>query len=744
MRQILIMFVIFHLIVFAVPKSKAQIVINEILASNASTNLDGHNKNFFDWVELYNYSDKEISIGDWYLTDNKKKPTKWKIPFYVSIAPKGFKLFWADNTNTSNHTNFKLNVEGESIYLFNKDSILVDSISYPTQVPDISYGRVAGSMNQLMYFHEATPMKENPLFGNKILNFSSEPIFSEKAGFYEKSLNLELSVSSDTEKIYYTLDGSKPTQASYQYSLPIKIDNNTVIRARIYSENKLPGKIITQTYLIKESFSLPVVSLAIDPKHLWDKNIGIYVEGINYIYNVWESANYFQPWERPVNVEYFDINGESGFNINAGVRIHGRSTRNYAQKTLAVFTRGKYGTQTIPYKLFGEKSHDTVKTFLLRNGGNDWGTTMFLDGLVHTLVIGKIDIDAQLYQPAIMFLNGKYWGIHNIREKINEHYIKTKHQNDSTKFDIIEADAEAGKLEASYGNMDEYNKMIEFIENNQLSIKENYDTVKKWIDINEIINYLVTQVYVCNSDWPGSNMKFWKERSESGKWRWILYDTELSFQESNDYVNFDMLEHMLAENSEKQSNSPWSNYLIRKLFESDEFKYEFIQRMAVYLYTVFGSDHVIHILDSLKRNIEPEIKESFEKWGGIRQKAAPFLVTSLTVAEWETNIKFVRKFIKNRPGVVRKNILKNFSLRDTVNLKISVSDNSAGKISLMGYTLEEGKFDGYIFADVPIQIEAIPNKGYEFEKWKGEDGEKKCVISIAKNKKLTAIFRKKE
>jgi len=744
MKQILIIFVIFNLTVFNVLKSKAQIVINEILASNTSTNLDGHNKNFLDWIELYNCSENEIPIGNWYLTDDKDNTTKWQIPFYISIPSRGFKLFWCDNKNTSNHTNFKLNIEGESIYLFNQDSILVDSISFPPQSPDISYGRVTGLMNQLMYFSDATPMTENPLFGNKTLDFSGEPIYSEKPGFYENSLNLELSVSSNNEKIYYTLDGSIPTQASFKYSFPIQINCNTIVRARAYSENKLPGKVITQTYLIKESSSLPVVSLAIDPNHLWDKNTGIYVEGLNYVQDVLQSANYFQPWERPVNVEYFDINGDQGFNINAGTRIHGRSSRTFFQKSLAIFTREKYDTTTLTYKLFGENSPDTIKSFLLRNGGNDWGITMFLDGFIHSLVIDKIDIDAQLYQPAIVFLNGKYWGIHNIREKINKHYIKKKHHTDYSKLDIIETDVLAGKLVASHGDLCEYNKMIEFIDNNTLSIKENYNTIKTWIEVDEFINYLITQVYICNIDWPNSNMKFWKNRNGSDKWRWILYDTELSCHKNNEYYQFDMLEHMFAESSETYATAPWSNYLIRKLFENDEFKSEFIQRMAVYLNTIFDSNHVMYVLDSLQKNIEPEIKKNHDKWGGTRQSIAPFLMSYSTQEEWEANIKYVREFVEWRPSMLRKSIIKYFELKDSVNLKLRVSDNHAGRISLMGYSIEEGNFDGYIFADIPIRMEAIPNKGYEFVKWKGGDYDRKCTFSLKSNKKITAIFRKIE
>jgi len=204
--------VIFYFIFFSVRVTEAQIVINEILASNTSTNLDDKTKNFVDWIELYNDGDKEISIGHWYLTDDKLNPTKWEIPFYISIAPKGFKLFWLDDLNTSNHTNFKLNIDGESVYLFNKNSILVDSIKYPPQVSDISYGRTAGSLQHLRYFHEITPMKENPTTGNIALEFAEQPIFSVKAGFYKETFELQLSVTNDIDEIFYTIDGSKPTK----------------------------------------------------------------------------------------------------------------------------------------------------------------------------------------------------------------------------------------------------------------------------------------------------------------------------------------------------------------------------------------------------------------------------------------------------------------------------------------------------------------------------------------------------
>jgi len=722
----------------------AQIVINEVLASNTSTNLDDKSKNFCDWIELYNNSDREISLGNWFLSDDIEKPNKWAIPFYVSIAPNGYKLFWADGINSSNHLNFKLDIDGETIYLFNGNLELIDSIKYPQQSPDISYGRCSGSPNQWNYFHEVTPNKINPLSGNNTLDFSKKPIFSLSSGFYQKLLKLKITCTDDSEKIFYTMDGSLPTQQSKEYWEPIEIKESSVIRARTYSKDKLPSKVNTQTFIISESFTLPTISLAVDPIYLWDQNIGIYVKGVNYVDSDWKSANYFQSWERPVNVEYFDIDGNSGFNIDAGVRIHGRSTRNFAQKSLAIFAREKYGTSSITYKLFGEQSPDTMKTFLLRNGGNDWGMTMFLDGLVHTLVMAKIDIDAQLYRPAIVFLNGKYWGIHNIREKVNEYYIKNKYPGISEDFDIVEFDNMVEKPEASYGSLDEYNKMIEFINHNKLSVKENYDTVKKWIDIDELTNYLITQIYIGNGDWPQNNLKLWKDQSPLGKWRWILYDTELSFRKSDEYTEYSMIEKMFAVNSDFYKTPAWSNYLIRNLFENEEFKNEFIQRMAIYVHTVFDSDHVFHVMDSLKRNIEPEITMNHEKWGGIKHTVVPYFATAASKMEWEANIEFITRYIESRPSDLRKKTMDYFNLKDTVSFKLGVSDQRAGKISLMGYTLNNGTFDGYVFTDVPIRLVAIPNEGYKFVKWKGGDYDRECSIRIDKNKKLTAVFEKIE
>jgi len=718
---------------------RSQIVINELLASNTSTNTDNLSNNYTDWIELYNNSNKNADIGNWYLSDNYKNPTKWKIPFYFQIARKGYKLFWTDNKDTLNHTNFKLNREGETIYLFNKDTVFVDSTSFTKQFPDVSYGRESDTSSVYNYFDKPTPNKPNHAKGSKSLDFSPATSFSKQAGFYKAAIKLELNTPQNTGTVYYTIDGSIPTFSSQVYTHPISIKKTTVVRARTYIKGKLPSIVSTQTYFINETASIPVISLSSTPDNFWDKKNGIYVKGVNFNPQKIKSANYFNKWERPVNLEYFDANGSLGFNIQAGIKIHGNSSRTFSQKTISVYTREKYGTPIIQHKIFDNKPNIPMKTFLLRNSGNDWGITMFLDAMAHTLVSGNIDIDVQAYKPAIVFLNGQYWGIHNIREKINKHYFKSNYNIDTKNVDIIEADIVSKKMSACSGDMKEYNKLIDFIKTHDLAVKENYEKINNIIDINEYINYYLTQIYIANRDWPNSNMKCWREKSDKGKWRWLLFDTDLSFGAVKGYYETNMINQLLGKNFDKKSHTYWNNQLFSNLCKNKEFKDEFVQRMAVYLNTVFAKKQVLQVIDSLKRNIEPEVKRNCDKWKGIEYTVSPFYITSHNPEEWQRHIDYIKVYASNRPGFVRKNFMHQFGIKDTVLIKLKINDTKGGEIKIMGYKIKESKFSCYMFSGIPVHLEAIPVKGYSFVGWKTGELEKKRSI-VPRNGSRTIYF----
>jgi hypothetical protein len=722
--------------------SNGQVVISEVLASNSITNVASYTNNYVDWIELYNNSDNTIDIGGWFLTDDIAYPTKWSIPGFIRINPRKYEIFWADDKNLLDHTCFKLEKAGETIYLIDKDTAIIDSLCYPKLEPDISYGRLNDTSSFCLYFTEATPKSKNLDRGTEKLIFASKAKFSIIPGFYKDRFELELITRDLNSKIHYTLDGSVPSVNSTCYTGPISINKTTVVRTRVFADGKLPSKISTSTYFFDKKSKLPVISLVTNHEYIFDNKLGIYAEGDDYSPEKFESANYMKNWRRPANLEYFNEDGVCEFNISAAMKIHGRSSRNNEQKSLAIFFRKKYGSDKLNYKIFKNREHEEYRSLLLRSSGNDWGITMFKDALVHTLVDGIIDVDLQAYKPAIVYFNGIYWGIHNIREKINADYLINNHKLSSGKVDIIEIDALQKGPIAVHGNLSEYDKLIEFVNKNDISIDENYELIKSKVDVNEFINYLIIQTVIGNNDFPGSNVKCWKEKSNGSRWRWILYDTEFSFGYTSEYYRINSIQRILAPESKEVFNQPWSNLLIRKLFENKSFKDEFIQRTAVYLSTIFAKNRIQYTIDQLKGNIEPEIDRHLQKWGGIIQKASPFLITSKNKEEWESNINYVKEFAANRQGFVRKQFMQQFGIKDTVTLKIKVNDIKGGKVFLMGYQLPNGRFNGNVFSGIPIKIVAIPNEGYQFEKWKEGDYAGDCSIILDSDKKLTAVFKK--
>ena len=266
-----------------------RIFINEFLAASLSTNPDMVDfGDFSDWIELYNDENTNVNIGGFYLTDDFTLPMKWRIPSNTVIPAKGFYLIWADGYNdipgrtyTRNwwpnniqfttkwcHTNFKLDKEGEGIGLFDDAGNKIDSVVFSNQAFDASYGRKPDGSNTWYYFGEPTPLASNTSIGINNTNISADVNFSVEGGFYQGAFQVILSSSSGNGIIHYTTDGSIPKSTSAQYLSPITVDKNAILRARVFENSKLPGKVFTNSYFINETRNLPVVSYVSDPKFL--------------------------------------------------------------------------------------------------------------------------------------------------------------------------------------------------------------------------------------------------------------------------------------------------------------------------------------------------------------------------------------------------------------------------------------------------------------------------------------------
>ena len=622
------------------------------------------------------------------------------------------------------HTNFKIKSSGETLILSDQEGNKVDSLFSGNIPVDISKGRYPDGGSTWMFFTEPTPGSDNITLGYEEGSSSEEPQFSSSGGFYSDPVRLFLTTDSPLATIYYTLDGSDPNDSSDHYLEPIFLSNTTVVRAKVYESGLIPSHIKTHTYFINEETTLPVFSLSTDPSNLWDNNYGIYVAG-NYL-------NYFQDWERPVHVEFYEPDGNLGFSIDAGMKIFGGDvTRHFPQKSLAIFARGTYGYPELNYRLFPDLPVDVFEAFVLRNSGNDWEGSLFQDALI-TGLMKESDIDIQAYRPSIVFINGEYWGIHNIREKINEHYLEAHHAVNPDSIDLLENKETPHPL-VIHGDDNHYQELIEFIELNPPWIEENYEYIKSHMDIDNFITYQIAEIYSANMDWPANNVKFWRPRTPEGKWRWILFDTDVGFGFWNYSENGHTRNHLAhateAFQPEQWPNPPWSTFLLRHLLLNSSFRYQFINQFANRLNTTFHSERVLERIHEIKTLIEPEIPSHVERW-------------NQDDYTWYGHIYRLETFASKRVKHVRNHITSFFGLPGTAQITFSVTPKGSGSITLNSMAIDTFPWKGVYFKNIPVTVVTKPTPGYRFVGWLGIHSAIRDTLSFNPqyDMSVTAVF----
>jgi len=599
------------------------------------------------------------------------------------------------------HSNFKLSSSGETLNLTHNDETVSDSISYGIIPANYSMGRDINNQANWGYFTIPTPgfINETPIHSDIV---TSEIQFSITDMFLKAPVQLTFMGTASGEDIRYTLNSSEPTESSLLFRGPVTISKNTVVRARVFKTGAIPGKITTRTYLLDAPPTLPVISVSTDSMNLWDTQSGIYVLGDSYTNeNPYYGANFWEDWEKPASIEMTVITGGRVFSLNCGIKIFGAWSRARPQKSLAVFFRNEYGDPVLEnVQLFKSKPITSFKSFVLRNAGNDYDYTRFRDGMMTDLV-KDMNTDIQAFEPVILYLNGHYWGHINIREKINEDYIESNHKVGAAELDLLEY--EASVLEGSNA---EYLELLEFLKSNNLAADANYDFVAGQINISNYIDYMLSEIYFNNRDWPGNNIKFWKPQTEGGQWRWIMFDTDFGFgiYNSNDF-NLNTIQFALEPNGPAWPNPPWSTFVLRKLVENTRFKHAFINRFADMMNTTFVGSSVVSKIDSIAAIIQPEIQRHYNRW------SAP------SMGGWQNAVQTMRNFAMNRVPYVQSHINEKFVRAGIFEVTLSNSPASAGTIILNTIEVEGESWKGKYFENVPVSLTAKAFRGYKFSNW---------------------------
>ena len=471
---------------------------------------------------------------------------------------------------------------------------------------------------------------------------------------------------------------------------------------------------MTNTYFINPEYTLPIVSLVTDEDNLFGYENGIYVPG--QIYDIGKRnnkevaqdgvvpTNYNQKgkeWEREAHIEVFETNGKRVVDQNVGVRISGAFSRNYTCKSLRIYAREEYDDKgQIENNLFenlkkNENSNEYIEEFKrikLRNSGSDFNYTLFKDALVHS-ILEDTSIATQAYRPSVLFINGEYWGIHNIRENLDEFYVESHYGVDKNNVIIIDS-INSDYMYVNIGeeeDIESYDNIIKFVQENDMSLQENYEYIKTKIDIENFIQYIVAQTYINNIDWPQNNVKVWRSRNrvldlnegnyKDGKWRWMLFDTDRSF---DNYESI-RLEYILNPNisledmpesiiGEYDKDIEWSFILIQNLFKNEEFRNEFVDTFNCYLDTIFSPENVVEKINEMALVLEPEIEEHFNRWGmnptKIYQLMSKFFGEEFIGEEveevtdwkvyWKNEVDKLIEFAENRPIYIRQYLEENF------------------------------------------------------------------------------------
>jgi len=708
-----------------------QLTINEILPGNAAANLDPDFYEYASWIEIYNNGASAVDLQDYslsYMDYGAEAAVIWKVPNTLSIPAQGHVLFWADETDKrGTHTSFELDLRGSEIALLDPAGNVLDSVSYDMRdgkdlLPDISYGRQPDGGGDWLYFDQPTPAAANTTPGFAAPTLAGEPTFSPPGGFYTGEQIVTLSTSESTAVIRYTTDGSIPTPSSPLYTDPLTLSGPSVIRARVFAPGKLAGRTASHTYLIDFSTTLPVISLATKPAHLFDDTIGIYVEGTNGVTGNCSDVpvNWNRSWERPVSMEMFETDGRRVVAQDAGLEIFGGCSRTYPRKSLEIKARRTYGDKDIDYQALPDKPIDSYKRLILRNSGNDNYATQFRDALQHYLVKDMMDIDYQAYRPVVVFLNGAYWGLYNLRDKADEAFVEQNYDLDAdSDFDMIE---DSHKILA--GNAAAWHELYTFILNEDLRLPANYEYVQSQIDLQEFMNYYITEIYINNGDWPVTNIRFWRAY-DAGHWRWLLFDLDFGFNPDEAATNF--LDYLLTCTDCPQSTL-YQTAVFRKLMENTQFRDDFVQRFAAHINITFAPARVNGLIDTFKAGIEPEMPAQIARWG-----------FPASMKAWNNSMDYLRTFAGQRPANVINHLDAYLGSPGTAVLTLNIE--GPGDVFVAGVKVPAGGSSGPYFKTVPITLKAETDPGWLFDRWE-ETGSKNPNLSLTLSHDLTrtAVF----
>lgn len=507
-------------------------------------------------------------------------------------------------------------------------------------------------------------------------------IFSHESGHYNNEFELELDTKKENAEIIYTLDGSLPQKGkenTFKYESPIKIKKDFVnssdlsyiptttqpevpnyetwlkpksnsikgitLRSQLIFNDGKKGKLVTKTFFVDGLIpNLPEIYLTIKKEALFDNDTGIYVPGKHQIEGKKYSGNFFQrgkQWERKAHLQYLSSNFNVDLNQDIGVRTHGMASPAAPMKTIKFYARKEYGKGKFKFSPFvNQPQIKEYKRLLLRTPYSNWDKRFFNDQLVQH-VTRDLDLEIAASIPVSLYINGEYWGIHDMAEKIEQHFFKSHFNANEDSL------CYANSMNSNEMGKSRFKDIFNFVKKNDLSIQNNFDSVSSMIDIDNFIDYNIIETYLNNWDWPYNNNEKWRADGISEKWRWILIDMDAAFLNHK----FKTIESLMDTTNEKTKAWPFSTLIFRKLIQNEQFKSKFISRYEKLMSTTLCEERLLKIVEDYEKLLEKDIDRQINRWTLPESKK-----------RYEIKTKDIKIFIKKRRQFVIEDIKEQFGV----------------------------------------------------------------------------------
>ncbi len=712
----------------------AQVVISEFSAANYNQFFDNYGEDE-DWIELHNTSSSPVDISGYYLSDRLNNPTKWEVPAGVIIPGNGYLTVWASRRDEyvggTLHTNFKITQtrNNEDVVLADPSGTVIDfnAIDQPNQSTH-SWARLDGD--------GPWGIQTNPTPGNAnnnvIAPYAAKPNLMPDAGFYTGSI--EVTINDDgtpNQSIYYTTDGSTPSAGSLLYTGPFLIHSTTVVKAITISDDPtIPSSFVDyHTYFIDETHSVPVISIAGD-------DIISLLEGFQF---------------EPIgSLELFDENGERVADATGDFNKHGNDSWAYAQRGIDYITRDQFGDDyAVKHQIFPEISErDRFQRLIIKAAANDNypfedGGAHIRDAYVHTLSqLAGLEMDERTNEPCVMYVNGQYWGVYEIREKVDDHdYTDFYYNQDQEWIDFIKT---WGGTWEEYGSWDDWYALRDYIENNDMSDPVAYAYVDERLNLLSLADYIILHSHNVSSDWLNWNTGWWRGRNPDGealKWRYILWDEDATF---GHYVNYSNIPDQSpdADPCNPELISDFVDFeghvaIFSDLLENPDFFALYINRYADLNSSYFTCDYMISLLDQMIGRIEPEMQRQVDRWGG-------------SVAEWLENVETLKAFIETRCTVISGGIVDCYEdegITGPYDITINVEPEGSGKVQANTIIGQTYPWQATYFGGIEVSFQALPEMGFAFSYWEvnnntfGPDEFSEAItMSLESGDEITANF----